>query len=216
MAPKRRRESDESAAERAKKPRKDKDIPDDDDEEMYDAPPASEGLGEADDTSASGAAGGKADDETEIRRIELGGLDYMDLPFDLVYNNNGWIHPSYSDKSAKPTVAVHQGPIPVPKPNPDPNPKPVTGGKFKKKFLGIKALHGGWIGVEGKLGSGGQGYVKDFSTVVCISISLSHKKRANNNFTYQVRKTFLQSRRATKDHRARCHQRFLEQDTLGH
>lgn len=165
MARKRRRESDESAAGVAKKPRKDKDAPgddDDDDEEMYDAPPVSKGLSEADDTPASGAAGEKADDETEIPRVELGELDYNDLPFDLVYDNNGWIHPPYKEKTASPTVAVPKGPVPVPpKPNPDSNPKPVTGGRFKKKFLGIKELHGGWIGVEGKLGSGGQGYVKN-------------------------------------------------------
>lgn len=158
MARKRRRESDESAAGRVKKPRKDQDTTADDDEEMYDAPPA------------SGAAGEKADDEPEIPRVELGGLDYTNLPFDLVYDNNGRIHPSYKDKTAKSTVAVPMGPISVPKPktDSDANPKPVTGGKFKRKFLGIKELHEGWIGVEGKLGSGGQGYVKDFSTVVCI------------------------------------------------
>lgn len=159
MAPKRRRESDESAAGGAKKPRKDRDTPgdDDDDEEMYDVPPASEGLDVADDTLASGTAEGKPDDKTEIPRIDLGELDYVDLPFDLVYDNNGRIHPPYKDQTASPTVAVPIGPIPVPKPKP----KPKTGGKFKEKFLGIKTLHGDWIGVPGKLGSGGQGYVKD-------------------------------------------------------
>lgn len=170
MAPKHARESDESAAGGAKKPRLDKDS--DDDEEMYDAPPASGDSGKTDDESAPGAAGGKADDETEIPHIELGDLDYKSLAKDLVYDNNGWIHPNYGDKFAwRPTQAqaVPEEPKREPPPRSKPKSKsaPMTTGEkdeFRKKmgnlFKSVNRLHEDWIGVEGSLGSGGQGYVR--------------------------------------------------------
>jgi hypothetical protein len=170
MAPKHARESDESAAGGAKKPRLDKDS--DDDEEMYDAPPASGDSGKAADGPAPSAAEDKADDETEIPHIELEDLDYKDLAEDLVYDNNGWIHPNYGDNLAwRPTQA--QAVPEEPKREPPPKSKPKSAKKsltseemdeFREKmgnlFKSVNRLHEDWIGVEGKLGSGGQGYVR--------------------------------------------------------
>ena len=170
MAPKHARESDKSAAGGAKKPRLDKDS--DDDEEMYDAPPASADSGKAADGPAPGAAGGKADDETEIPHIELEDLDYKGLAEDLVYDNNGWIHPNYGDNLAwRPTQAqaVPEEPKrePPPRSKSKSKSKPMNTGEkdgFKKKmanlFKSVNRLHEGWIGIEGELGNGGQGYVR--------------------------------------------------------
>ena len=173
MAPKRDRESDESVARGAKKPRKDEDMDDDDDEEMQDAPPEDEDLDEADDMPTPGAVGGKT---VGIPRVELGDLDYKDLPWDLKYDNNGLVHPSYSDKTAKPTQAVPKGPIPVP-PDSEAPPTPSKAAVeialdsekrreeangIKALFKAVKRLDGGWIGVKGELGSGGQGCARLF------------------------------------------------------
>jgi hypothetical protein len=170
MAPKHARESDKSAEGGGKKPRLDKDL--DDDEEMYDAPPASGDAGMAGDDPAPGAVGGKADDETEIPHIELEDLDYKGLAEDLVYDNNGWIHPNYGDNLAwRPTQAQAVPEEPKHEPPPESKPKskskPMTTSEkneFKKKmanlFKSVNRLHEGWVGVEGELGSGGQGYVR--------------------------------------------------------
>ena len=166
MAQKRARESDKSAAGGAKKPRIDKDT--DDDEEMFDAPSASGDLGEASDNPASSAAGGQA------VRIQLEDLDYEDLEQDLVYDNNGWMHPSYGDQAVTKPSAIPKGPTPKPPPKPksgEGKPKLTSDEKRKEKktikklFKGVKRLHENWIGVEGSLGAGGQGCARLFVRV---------------------------------------------------
>jgi hypothetical protein len=185
MARKRDRESSESAAPGVKKPRIDKDGDEgmDEDEEMFDGPYDSEDNAEADDEPAPDAAGEEPADEIEIPRIQLEGLDYDDknMAIDLFYDDNGSIHPSYADEYADTTVAVPKGPIAsVPKPEPKPiiiNPKdkPIKKSlttllqeekeKIVGLFKGVKRLHGGWIGVEGQLGDGGQGCARLFVRV---------------------------------------------------
>jgi hypothetical protein len=171
MARKRDRESSESAAPGAKKPRIDKDEGEgmDEDEKMFDASSNSEDDAEADDEPAHDAAEGETADEIEISHIRLEGLDYDDnnMAFDLFYDNNGSVHPSYGDKYADPTVALPEGPIPT-VPEPKSKPGMIDSEDFytllqeeKSRivglFTGVKRLHGGWIGVEGQLGDGGQG-----------------------------------------------------------
>jgi hypothetical protein len=185
MAQKRDRESSESAAPGAKKPRIDKDEDEhiDEDEEMLDAPYDSEDDAEADDEPAPDGGGDEPADGITIPRIQLEGLDYDDknMANDLVYDNNGSIHPNYGDEYADPTVAVPKGPIPkVPDPklksvSINPKAKPTDKSlttllkeekdKIVKLFKGVERLHGGWIGVEGQLGDGGQGCARLFVKV---------------------------------------------------
>jgi hypothetical protein len=170
MARKRDRESSEPAAPGAKKPRIDKDGDEgiDEDKEMFDGPYDSEEYAEADDEPAPDAAEEEPTDEFEIPRIQLEGLDYDDnnMAIDLFYDNNGSLHPNYGDEYADPTVDMPKGPKPKPIIiNSEDKPTEKSLGtliqeekeKIVESFTGVKRLHGGWIGLEGQLGDGGQG-----------------------------------------------------------
>ncbi|KAI4719568.1 hypothetical protein E4T48_04255 [Aureobasidium sp. EXF-10727] len=190
MAPKRPLDSDGSAKSGAKKPRIESDG--DGDVEMADELSAFADQYEIDDEPFLVSSKEEVVDETMIPPIRLDDLDYDngDFPDDIVYDDYGTVHSGYYNpiapsypmpKSSDMTSRASPSEISFPASMISRVKKAVL--KFPKLlipqiikstpekhevlelFEGVKRLDGGWIGVEGKLGKGGQGCARLFVKV---------------------------------------------------
>ncbi|CAD0111949.1 unnamed protein product [Aureobasidium uvarum] len=190
MAPKRPLDSDESAKVGAKKPRLEGDG--DGDVEMSDGLSAFIDQYEIDDEPFLDGAKAKVVDETLVPQIRLDDLDYDHggFPDDLVYDDNGTVHSGYYNPIS-PSYKMPKSPVTTSRASTSEISFPASMIlrvrdavlKFPKVlipqimkstpekheifelFENVKRLDGGWIGVEGKLGKGGQGCARLFVKV---------------------------------------------------